>query len=124
MKQETPTALWASGIAPDPQRDVSLLRKVTGSGDKPREPCRGAFQDVSGEGSKWQGCELWQGLQGPDPKVFNTNFFLEALCRVLGGSQPAAESLILMVDTLDNFTQPQPLYLQNGDNDRICCMMA
>lgn len=49
-------------------------------------------------------------------------FFLEALCRVLGGSQRGAESQILVVGTLDNFTQPQPLYLQNGD--RICCMTA
>lgn len=75
MKQETPTALWASGIAPDSQRDVSLFRKVTGSEDKPWEPCRGAFQDVSGEGSKWQGCELWKGHQGPGSRVFNMLFF-------------------------------------------------
>lgn len=68
-----------------------------------------------------------QALAGPPrtwPISTQYEFFLEALCRVLGGSQPAAESLILMVGTLDNFTQPHPLYLRNGDNDRICCMMA
>lgn len=98
---------------------LPLLGRMKGSGDRTEEP-----RSVHSGVLVVRGV---QGLRATWPKSLLQEFTPHALsrlfreqqeARVLGGSQTGSESQLLPVGRLDNLTQPQPLHLQNGDNDR------
>lgn len=128
MKRETPHCLEGPQSPPlDLQRDVfPLLGRVRGS----RDPANVHSRVPAVRGVRGRAIDPGRASKGPGPRIDST-YFLEALhsrseprVLLIEGSQTGSELQGLRVGKLDNFSQPQPLHWQNGDNDRTSSTRA